>query len=274
MMLMTDRPTHNRRSAALLDLGLAVALPLVTQIATVTGKGRPEVELAREQEGPITPANGAFVIWAPIFACILAYGVRRVRLADEFEDSRAEALAHASLIGNILWSLNAQFRDFGWQSLALISGSAVAATGAVGRYTRGHPGNGLARTSGYLLAPLAGWLSVATFANLETTQRATGVPSPAALAPPVTLLLASAATLGGVAATQGNEVYTAAAAWGLAGIARKNVRTAPHLAALAGVGLIALMAATWRARRPGTRADHREAQPADEACWRRRGRPE
>lgn len=241
-----------RLPAALLDLGLAIALPLVTQISRVTGKGRPEVEQAREQEGPITPANGAFVIWAPIFVSALAYGVQRVRLRDELEDPRAEALARASLVGNILWSLNAQFRDFGWQSLALIAGSAATASGAVSRYTRAHPESDTARMNGYLLAPLAGWLSIATFANLETTQRATAARSQAILTPPVTLLLASAATLGGVAATNGNGAYAAAAGWGLAGIARKNVKTAPQLAGLAVTGLIAVATATWIARQAGT----------------------
>lgn len=236
---------RNRLPSALLDLGLAIALPLATQVSATTGRGRPEVEQARESEGPITPANGAFAIWAPIFACVLAYGVQRVRLRDELEEPRAEALARASLIGNILWSLNAQFRDFGWQSLALIGGSAIAATGAVARYTRVRPESDQARRYGYLLAPLAGWLSVATFANLETTQRVTGARSQAVLTPPVTLLLASAATLGGVAATKGNDAYAAAVVWGLAGIARNNVRNAPRLSALAVTGLVVVSIATW-----------------------------
>jgi tryptophan-rich sensory protein len=250
MKQRADWQRSNRLPAALLDLGLAVALPLVTQVSSITGKGRPEVEQAHELEGPITPAGGAFVIWAPIFACVLAYGVQRVRFRDELGDSQAEARVRASLIGNILWSLNAQFKDFGWQSLALIGGSAIAATGAVSRYMRLQPENDQARSSSYLLAPLAGWLSVATFANLETTSRARGVRSQAILTPPVTLVLATAATAGGVAATQGNLVYSAAAAWGLAGIARKNAQTSTRLATLAVTGLVTVSIATWIFRQP------------------------
>lgn len=253
MKQSADRKRSDRLPAALIDLGLTIALPLVTQVSVITGKGRPEVDQARELEGPITPANGAFVIWAPIFTCVLAYGVQRVRFRDELEDTRAETLVRASLIGNILWSLNAQFKDFGWQSLALIGGSAITASGAVARYARVHPENDLARSYSYLLAPLAGWLSVATFANLETTQRATGARSQDILTPPVTLLLAAAATVGGVAATKGNVIYSTAAAWGLAGIARKNAGSAPRLAALAAAGLIAVSIATWISIRPGTK---------------------
>lgn len=203
------------------------------------------MEQARESEGPITPANGAFVIWAPIFASVLAYGVQRVQLRDDLKEPRAEALARASLIGNILWSFNAQFRNFGWQGPALLGGPAVTATAATARYTRVRPESDQARRYGNLLAPLAGWLSVATFANLETTQRLTGARSQAVLTPPVTLLLASVTTLGGVAATTGNGAYAAAAAWGLAGVARKNVRNAPRLSALAVTGLVIVSIATW-----------------------------
>lgn len=248
MTQRSETKGRNRLPAALLDLGLATALPLATQVSAITGKGRPEVEQARELEGPITPANGAFVIWAPIFTCLLAYGVQRVRLRDELEEPRAEALARASLIGNILWSLNAQFRDFGWQSLALIAGSAITSSAATSRYMRLRPESDLARRYSYLLAPLAGWLTIATFANLETTQRETGTRSKAILTPPVTLLLASAATIGGVAAARGNVAYAGAAAWGLAGIARKNVKNAPSLSALAVTGLVVVSITTWIAK--------------------------
>lgn len=234
----------SRLGEALLDLFLTALLPLSTQIATITGKGRSEVQQARETEGPITPVTGAFVIWAPIFTCLLAYGVQRARFRDEFADRQAEVLLRVSLIGNILWSLNAQFRDFGWQSLALIGASAATATGAVAKYAKLGEDNHLARIASYLLAPLAGWLSVATFANLDTTQRFAKSASQRVLTPPAILALASASTVGGIVATRGNPLYSIAAAWGLGGIAIKNARRAPKLAATAIAGLAAVTAAT------------------------------
>ena len=249
MYIATSRAQSPRFRLALLDLFLTVALPLATQVATVTGKGRPEVEQARETEGPITPVTGAFTIWGPIFACLLAYGVQRVRSYDELENPPAEALIRASLAGNILWSLNAQFKDFGWQSLALIGASAATATGAVARYTGPDDRNDLSRRVSYLLAPLAGWLSIATFANLDATQRFTASPSQKVVTPPVILALATVSTLGGVVATKGNLVYSAAAAWGLGGIILRHARHQPKLAATASAGLATVAAATHIARK-------------------------
>lgn len=247
--VLSDPEERSRRAAALLDLFLTIALPISTQVATLTGKGRPEVQQAREYEGPITPAPWAFVIWAPIFASLVAYGVQRNRSHADMQDREAEALARASLIGNILWSLNAQFEDLGWQSLALIGASAVTATGSVARFTRLGSQNSSARSASYLLAPLAGWLSVATFANLDATQRYTRSSSRKVLTPPIILALASASTIAGVVATKGNPLYSAAAAWGLGGIARKNAKGDRKLALIALTGLFAVAAATLIVRR-------------------------
>jgi hypothetical protein len=245
MTSLPERTRSPRFKFALLDLFLTVALPLSTQIANVTGKGRPEVEQARETEGPITPATGAFAIWGPIFACLLVYGVQRTRSPEETEDSQAGALARVSLIGNLLWSLNAQYRDFGWQSLALIGASAATATGSVARYARLGGQDPSARRAGFLLAPLAGWLSVAAFANLEATQRFTQSSSQRVLTPPIILAMATASTVGGVVATKGNPLYSAAAAWGLGGIARKNAPRDSTLAAVALAGLAVVAGATF-----------------------------
>ncbi len=234
---------------ALLDLFLTVALPLATQVATITGKGRPEVEQARETEGPITPVTGAFTIWGPIFACLLAYGVQRVRSYDELENPPAEALIRASLVGTILWSLNAQFKDFGWQSLALIGASAATATGSVARFACPDESDDLSRRVSYLLAPLAGWLSIATFANLDATQRFTESPGQKVVTPPVILALATVSTVGGVVATKGNLAYTAASAWGVGGIILKHARREPALAATASAGLAVVAATTLIVRR-------------------------
>lgn len=228
--------------SAFLDLALAIGLPLSTQLATWTGKGRSEVEQAREDEGPVTPTSSAFVIWAPIFAALIGYGIQRLRSHDELTDRRAEYLARASLIGNILWSLNSQFKDLGWQSLALIGVSATTATGAVARYERLSEDNPSAKTASYLLGPLAGWLTVASFANLDTTQRYTRSKSAEWLTPPVILTLASASTIAGVVATRANPAYTAAAAWGLGGILVKNAKREPKLAAMALAGILAVAA--------------------------------
>lgn len=217
------------------DLVLAAALPLSTQAARLTGHGRPETARARDAEGPITPAAGAFAIWAPIFGCLAAYGVQRIRLR---EDTRAaHVLASAAMAASVAWNFDTQLAGINPASVGLIATSATTATAAVAAFERAN--TPLARAGRGLLAPFAGWLSVATFANLEATKR---------MSPYALLGGATAAVLAGVEATRGNPLYAAAAAWGLGGIVVKHVRTRPRLAALAALGLAAVVAATIRKR--------------------------
>lgn len=230
------------KASTLLDLGLTIALPLSTQLAKWTGHGRREVDQARETEGPVTPATGAFVIWAPIFAGIIGYGAQKTRLSGEIQDRSARNLLRASLVGNILWSLNSQFRDFGWQSVALIGASALTATASVARYERLGEKDRTAKVAANLIAPLAGWLSVATFANLDTTQRFTNSRSRSWLDPDTIIPIAAITAACGVVATKANPFYTAAAGWGLGGIAVKNARRRPKLASKAVVGLLSVAA--------------------------------
>lgn len=241
-------------ASAILDLSLALALPLCTQMSRITGKGRDEVEQARAAQGPLTPAAGAFAIWAPIFVAVAAYGVQRVRFRNHPQDADAVALARASLVGNILWTLNAQYKGFGWQSAALLGVSAVTATAAVAKFAK-HPRSAFARSATQLLAPLAGWLSVATFANVDTTQRYNDSRTQSLLKPRMLISGASAAAVAGVNSTRGNPLYAGAVAWGLGWIALKNVRTDPKLAVAAVTGMMEMAVATLApVKKPGRRA--------------------
>lgn len=238
-----------RQARGWFDLALTIALPLSTQIAGWTGRGRSEVDQARETEGPVTPANGAFVIWGPIFASLIAYGAQRLSSAGDVEDKSARNLIRASLIGNILWSLNSQFKSFGWQSVALIGSSALTATASVALYERLGENDETAKRAANLIAPLAGWLSVATFANIDTTQRLTKSPSRSWLSADIIVPIAAMTAACGVVATRANPFYTIAAGWGLGGIALKNRRERPKLASTALVGLLGVCALSLIVRR-------------------------
>lgn len=229
-----------RDMARWLDLALAAMVPLSTQLASAAGVGRPETERAREAKGPVTPVGGAFVIWAPIFVCLLAFGARRSRVDDPPLDPGTLALVRVSLLGNVAWNLSAQLHGFGWSTVGLIGASAATATAAVARLERSRHATREARLSANLVAPLAGWLTVATFANVETTQRQTG--TTARLAAGTLIPIAAAAAGCGVVATRANPLYTSAAAWGLAGIAVRNAGRRPRLASAATVGLLGVLA--------------------------------
>ena len=152
-------------------LALAAAQPLSTRMARWTGRGRAEIDQATASEGPVTPVGWAFVIWAPLFAGSLAYGatdLRRVR-AGEAASGAAGWWANAALAGNVAWSLNSQFRRLDEVSVALILGSASAATASVALAER-DPAGQAGRAASRCVGPLAGWLCVAGFANIETTR--------------------------------------------------------------------------------------------------------
>jgi hypothetical protein len=248
-------PTRSRADAfrATTGLALAVAQPLSTQLAAWTGRGTPEVEQAAATEGPVTPAGGAFAIWAPLFAGSLAHAAAeagRVR-AGRPAAGAAGWWANAALAGNVAWSLNSQFRRLDEVSVALIFGSAAAATTAVALAERGRAGSAgsvLARSFG----PLAGWLCVAAFANVETTlnllQGRPGDDRAVRRAVPL-IALASATGSAAAVAVRGNPLFVVTACWGLGGIALKALRhrQAP-VAVAAGLGGLALAASSAGAR--------------------------
>lgn len=233
---------------------LAAAQPLSTRLAQWSGRGTPEVEQAVATEGPVTPAGGAFVIWAPLFAGNLAYAaaeVGRVRAGDTLAGA-AGWWANAALAGTVAWSLNSQFRRLDEVSVALILGSAGAATTAVALAERGRAGpsgRDLARSFG----PLAGWLCVAGFANVETTLNLRrGRPQDDRAVRRAVSLIAAASTVGSAAAVavRGNPLFALAACWGLGGIAVKALRRrqAP-VVVTAGLGGLALAVSSAVARR-------------------------
>ena len=231
------------------DIALTIALPVSTQLSRWTGAGKSEVERAREFEGAVSPPAATFAIWAPIFAGLTTQALIAATQGRSSSATSAAALLRASLIGNLLWNLNAQFKDFGWQSVALIGASAVSATASVASYERTGKREEASRTAAQLVGPLAGWLSVATFANVETTQRFTKSASRSWLTPKVLVGAVVFAAAAGISATRANAGYALAAGIGLGGIAVKNRREKPRVALVAAAGLIALSALVVAVRR-------------------------
>ena len=234
-------------------LALAAAQPLSTRMARWTGRGRAEIDQATASEGPVTPVGWAFVIWAPLFAGSLAYGatdLRRVR-AGEAASGAAGWWANAALAGNVAWSLNSQFRRLDEVSVALILGSASAATASVALAER-DPAGQAGRAASRCIGPLAGWLCVAGFANIETTRNLRRGRPEGEDAIRAVRLVAAAATVGSAAAVvvRGNPGFALAACWGLTGIALKALRDgrAP-VATAAGLGALAVATSSVVARK-------------------------
>lgn len=226
-------------------LALAAAAPLSTRLARWTGRGAPEVEQAAAAEGPVTPAAGAFVIWAPLFAGSLAYAVSDLKgVRDGGGVSPCAGwLANAALAGNVAWSLNAQFRRLDEASVALIGASLTTSAAAVALAQR-HPARPENRTLARHIGALAGWLSVATFANIETALilRRGRLDDEAAARRAAALVAVASVVASAIAVgLRGNPPFALAAGWGLGGVALKAHRRNQRLVvAAASAGVLAV----------------------------------
>jgi hypothetical protein len=241
------------RMASRLFLALAALQPLAGRLAQLTGYG---VSIERRSEaahGALTPANGAFAIWGPLFVANIALALRSFGsdAAREPAHRRIMRLNELAFAGNSAWSLQAQFRGLGWPSVAIIFGSATAAIAATIEAQSLAARSAFARFAALTTAPLAGWLTVASFANLDAALAAARASPKHESRHAAALGAAAGAATSVIAlATHGNLGYAAAAGWGLSGIALRNHREwRPAVVRTAAIGLAALAAATWVARR-------------------------
>ena len=136
--------------------------------------------------------------------------------------------------------------------MAIIASGTASAVSALIGAERFAPRSREATLSANAVAPLAGWLTLATFANLEATLNETsGRPDERReRARSIALLAAAGAAGGAVAAASRNRWYTAAIAWGLGGVVVRNARDRKTaVTVVAGVGFCAFLAATLLGRR-------------------------
>ena len=226
---------------------LAIAQVPAGRLSNLFHVGVPVEQRSAGARGPLTPPNRTFAIWGPIFAANITYAVRAVRRDPGTAANRYAALA---FLGNALWTLEAQFRGFTWRSVAIISATAgAAAAGFLGAERRGE------RLAANALGALAGWLTIAAAANVESTLIQTEGPEPAEVQDTRALVLAGAASAVGLsiaAAGRGNPFYAAALGWGLGGIALRSRREGRRalaglaVAAAAGVALTTVVARSRR----------------------------
>jgi len=229
---------------------LSAAQPLAAYLSELTGKGMREVDRARQSDGPVTPADGTFAIWGPLFLGSLTWAGWSALPENRNDPAlrRIGWLACGTYASNIAWSIQAQLSGLGWPSLVFISAGAANATAALIEAER-TPGAEVAR---YTLGPLAGWLSLASFANIEATLNDRfGRPSEEAEERrAIALLGTAAATASAVSVASGGSIpYAAAVSWGLAGTALRNFREqkpAVAMVACAGIALLAGITAAVR----------------------------
>lgn len=247
-------PTAPLRPDALL-VALALAQWAATHAAPVLGLGLPIADRARALATPVLPAPWAFAIWAAIYTGCLAVALvgtafgRRGTAA-----SLARAPFAAAMAANAAWALWVQLVGFDAASLAIILamlGFLLAALVRLAALPAGAP-----PAQRLLLRPVvglfAGWISVASAANLATMLAGLGIvvtPSVAVVHLLGAGLLVAAMTV----RARGNLAYSAATVWALAGIAAADLgmpgRATVGEAALGVAAVLALVLAAVRTAR-------------------------
>ena len=243
-----------------LEQGLLAGVGL-TQAATglATTRLYPNMlpTLEAQPQGALAPARYAFAIWGPIFLGIGALSLEQAR--ERFAYNERWHAARWPLIGSfacgVAWPAVV---NKGYTGLATCLQLGMLA-GAATAYRTLIPDNApVADTEERLtvrwpLGLYTGWLTVATFANLDATFNGTQGSSSeeAATRRAMVLVGAASGTAAAMAvATRGNLGYAGAAAWGLGGILLRNRREQrPAVVRTAAIGLSAVALATILARR-------------------------
>lgn len=248
------------------DLVRAVAV-LLAAVAQVVGgpigpllPGADDVAAVSDRWATlVTPAGYAFAIWGPIFAGCLAWSVYQLLPGQRTRDvhRRAGWPLAAAFTGNTVWELVFP-QDGRWLLVANVVIVLVVVATAVALARLQQPlVTGLARVLPTAVAALLlGWVSIATVVNVSVSGLYLGAPAEGALAraAAVVALVAAAAIVLDVTLRLGSGAgpFAAAAAWGLAAVARAEPPLSVTLTAWVAVGIVSVgvLAQLWRTRRP------------------------
>jgi hypothetical protein len=239
-----------------LNLALPILQPLAGAMAPVFGIGHTMAEMSSRSQTPVTPSGYAFAIWGVIFALAIAWGIWQFLPANR-ETPAARRLGWplaAAFACSILWMLLAAFTENGWHLVVVILLMLAAALVAFfldGQDLQpGWPGRWIIRP---LTGLMAGWVSVAAFANIAGAALRSGAFPPdgagAGLAAVLILLAAGGLTLGVLWASHGSLWYAAAVAWALLAILTANTvdRSFNLAAAVVSAGLlVVVVAVAWQ----------------------------
>ncbi|WP_066481744.1 MULTISPECIES: hypothetical protein [unclassified Sphingomonas] len=207
-----------------------VALVIVAALAQAVMASWPQLrgwektvpERSERQHLPIVPWAPFFTIWAVIFAASFGFAVWHTLNPSDPLMRALGWLAVAAWTLNTAWEWHVARRDIDWTSVGLIAAALVTLLAAVWTIAVAGPLSGWAFWLGAApLLLLAGWISAATWVNLGSTLKWSGV---AVRTDWQLALLGAAGALGTIVAwSSGALIYAGAIAWALAGIVVQNL---------------------------------------------------
>lgn len=213
------------------------------QISRLTGLGTP-VDQRPETFHAGTPIPPAFAIWGPLFLSEALYAWQVARDGESPLHQDIAPLTALAFAGNTAWELQAELRGFEWQSNAIILGAAAAACTAIVKAERGDYAEEEKSKVHLPVGTLAGWLIAASAANAEASRiQLLGRPDQAREEREVLALIAAASIAAAAVtyAARGSAHVAAGSAWGLGGIAARNImekRPPVVAAAVAGIAVV------------------------------------
>lgn len=191
------------------------------------------------QSTPVVPIDWAFAVWGLIFIGCFGFAIWQL-LPAQLDDPLLRSigwLAAAIFALNVTWEYYVPRRDIDWGSVAIIVTALAVLLTIMLRIESAEPHD---NTTFWLVAApfqlFAGWISAATFVNLSSTLKLSGVAIGTARS---IVLIVAAALLGAVvAATTGALIYGAVIAWALFGIVVANRVRSPNRAVAIVAGLL------------------------------------
>lgn len=218
----------------LLNLLLPLAQPLVGAMAPVFGIGHTQAEMSARSQTDVVPAGYAFSIWGLLFALSIAWGIWQVLPSGGKDSVVARRLGWplaAAFAASILWMVLSQLTENGWHLvLVILIVLAASLTAFFINRRLTHSGAATGWAEQWIVRPLvgmlAGWVSVATFANIAGAALVSGAieaeGTAGTVAAVLILLAAGGFTLGVLWMAKGSPWYAAAVVWALIAILYAN----------------------------------------------------
>ncbi len=235
---------------------LQVVVPILGYAQILGRTTGAEFQIAKT---PLVPAGYAFSIWSVIFATCALYAIEQARPSRRSDPVlRRMGWPMAAAMGvNAAWSALAQI-EIPLPALAPVLALGVVAALTAASRLFGEAASPVDWRVASAVGLLAGWVTVAVFANLSVALADLGLDWPGHQPQAVGLLstcgLLACAVLWRV---RGAPTYLAAVVWGLVALVVANLgrEHAPVVAATAGAWIVVAAAAAilaWRRRGPAT----------------------
>lgn len=195
----------------------------------------------------ITPATYAFSIWSLLFAGLILFAIYHAVRGAHPPMQRIGWFAAIAMWVNAVWEIYVPLEGFTLRSVVIIFGSWFALVVLGERAVADGEASVIDKLIRLPLFALAGWLTAASFVNLQVAAISTGLPWLGEGGVPQAITVLAAATLAASVLVWRWASLSLAAAfgWGLAAIWVANYERGEMLVANLALGAIGVLALVW-----------------------------